>query len=87
MREALKDGVTPYYKYLVVYVHDILCISEQPRITMKAIAKLYHLKNNKVVKPKTYFGAQVIEYMLPDGKIEPRWGLSSYVTLKKQPKM
>jgi hypothetical protein len=66
-----------FTEYLVVYVDDILSISEKPEETMKAISELYRLKDNSVTKPTCYLGAEVVEYYLPDDKHKNRWGLSS----------
>jgi hypothetical protein len=44
---------------------------------MTAIAKLYRLEDNSLEVPKTYLGAQVIQYKLPQDSSKVRWGLSS----------
>jgi hypothetical protein len=77
LREGVKHDGTTYNEYLVVYVDDILSISERPDDTMKAISELYRLEDNSVAKPTRYLGAEVIEYYLPDDKHKIRWGLSS----------
>jgi len=77
IREAIKADNTPYYEYLAIYVDDTLCISERPNDTMQAIAKLYRLKDGSLETPKTYLGAQVIQYKLPSDPSKIRWGLSS----------
>jgi hypothetical protein len=41
--EGVKQDGSTYYKYLVVYVDDILSISEKPDETMKVIPQLYRL--------------------------------------------
>ncbi len=82
LRPAVKEDGTLYYEYLIVYVDDVLAVSQNPKLTMNAIAELYHLKDNSVAKPTRYLGANVIEYTLPNDQSKPRWGLSSqqYVT-------
>jgi hypothetical protein len=82
IRPALKDDGMPYYEYLIVYVDDVLSISQTPHLTMNTIAELYRLKDNSVAKPDRYLGASVVEYYLPQDRTKVRWGLSSqqYVT-------
>jgi len=77
IREAVKADNSLYYEYLAIYVDDTFCISEKPNDTMVAIGKLYHLKDNSLEVPKTYLGAQVVQYKLPQDSSKVRWGLSS----------
>jgi len=77
LREAIKSDNSPYYEYLAIYVDDTLCISERPNDTMMAIARLYRLKDNSLEVPRTYLGAQVVQYKLPQDSSKVRWGLSS----------
>jgi len=56
-----------YYEYLVVYVDDILSISDTPMDTMRSISELYRLKDNSIATPKRYLGADVIQYTLSSG--------------------
>jgi hypothetical protein len=76
-REAVLDNNARYYEYLAIYVDDTLCISQHPERTMNAISKIYRIKDNSIEKPKTYLGAQVVQYKLPDDKDKIRWGMSS----------
>ena len=39
LRESTKTSGEAYYKFLLVYVDDILCISEKPQTTLDAITK------------------------------------------------
>jgi hypothetical protein len=77
-REAVKANGTTYYEYLVVYVDDILSISETPQITMQSISELYRIKDNSIAAPVRYLGADLIQYTLPDDSTKIRWGLSSH---------
>jgi len=43
-RESSKANGLAYYEYLVVYVDDILSISDTPMDTMRSISELYRLK-------------------------------------------
>jgi hypothetical protein len=77
LRKAVRDDNTWYYEYLAIYVDDTLCISHCPEKTMEAISKIYRIKDNSIEIPKTYLGAQVIQYKLPDDRNKVRWGMSS----------
>ncbi len=77
-RESSKANGMAYYEYLVVYVDDILSISDTPMNTMRSISELYRLKDNSIATPKRYLGADVIQYTLPDDASKQRWGLSSH---------
>ncbi len=77
MRPAVKDNNSHYYEYLAIYVDDTLCISHDPMKTMEAISKLYRIKDNSIEPPKTYLGAQVLQYKLPNDNSKIRWAMSS----------
>jgi hypothetical protein len=77
LRKAVRDNNTWYYEYLAIYVDDTLCISHCPEKTMVAISKIYRIKDNSIEIPKTYLGAQVVQYKLPDDRNKIRWGMSS----------
>jgi len=77
-RESSKANGMTYYEYLVVYVDDILSISDTPMDTMRSISELYRLKDNSIATPKRYLGADVVQYTLPDDASKQRWGLSSH---------
>jgi hypothetical protein len=49
---------------------------------MKAVSEIYRIKDNSIEPPKTYLGAQVLQYKLPDNKDKVRWAMSSqnYIT-------
>jgi hypothetical protein len=53
---------------VLVYVDDIMVVSQDPKNTMDAIADLYRLKEGSVGEPTTYLRANVTKYQLPDGK-------------------
>ena len=55
-RADKKDG-TPYYEYLVVYVDDIICVSEDPSKWMNVLASRYRLR--EVGPPKRFLGSDI----------------------------
>ena len=56
-RPQVKANGEKYYEYLLVYVDDILCLSEHTKPIMDEIGALYRLKENSVGPPKRYLGA------------------------------
>ena len=44
MKVSVKEDGTPCYKYMLVYVDDILHIAEDPKEDMKLINEIYRLK-------------------------------------------
>jgi hypothetical protein len=77
IQEGIKYDNALSYEYLAIYMADTLCISNKPNDTMKAIVALYHLKDNSLEIPRTYLGAQVVQYKLPHDASKICWGLSS----------
>jgi hypothetical protein len=64
IRPAMKTDGFKYYKMVLVYVDDILCISHDPRATMSGLQAPFKLKDNKVEKPDMYLGAELCENIL-----------------------
>ena len=50
-----KDG-TRYYSYLVIYVDDVLCIDDNPRIIIDHIASVSRVKDSSIQEPSRYLG-------------------------------
>jgi hypothetical protein len=67
IREATKRNGDKYYEYLLVYVDDILCISEDPKATMDVIGKVYDL-GTSINEPERYLGANILRWQCPDGR-------------------
>jgi Reverse transcriptase (RNA-dependent DNA polymerase) len=70
------------YEYLLVYTDDLLCVSLQPQEILNNLDQHYLLKPESIGIPKTYLGADISEFRLPDNPEKPRWamGTSKYVT-------
>ena len=75
MRRNLRNGGTPYYKYLLVYVDDVLVISHAPEELMKQIGSEFEIKNGKYGPPTSYLGAGISKVQLSNG--EECWSLDS----------
>ena len=45
IKRVIKGGGTPYYKMMLIYVNDVLHLSEDPTEDMNKLNKLYRLKD------------------------------------------
>ena len=54
---------------VLIYVDDLLCVSEHPDNVMKALGEFYELKDGSVKEPDIYLGADIEMVQLPDGRI------------------
>ena len=59
MRPAVKSNGFKYYEYVLFYVDDVLCISDQAMNTMKGIQETFKLKDDKIEEPDVYLGASL----------------------------
>jgi Reverse transcriptase (RNA-dependent DNA polymerase) len=67
IRPAVKADGFKYYKILLTYMDDCLCVSANPQDTMDTLGKIYDLKDT-VKPPERYLGANIKEWQLPDGR-------------------
>ena len=67
IRESAKTTGELYYEFLLVYVDDILCVSENPKLTLDAITKVFEVRG-AVKEPDRYLGANLKRWGLPDGR-------------------
>ena len=79
LRPAIKKNGDKYYEYVLVYVDDLLVVSEEPMLVMDELGKRYTLKDGSVHEPTTYLGAQFGKFKIktsqdPD---KERWSMSS----------
>ena len=68
MQKNFCNGGHPYYEYLLVYVDDVLVVSNAPKDVMKDISKEFEIKNGEFGPPTTYLGAGVSKVQLSTGK-------------------
>ena len=80
-RKSIKGGNIPYYEYIVVYVDDVICISETPEKWINVLAKQYRLREIGV--PKRFLGSDIKsrQYVDHNGYESMCWafGSDSYV--------
>ena len=59
MRPSVKPGGFNYYEYILFYVDEVLCISDDPLCTMKVIQSTLKPKGYKLKEPDMYLGANL----------------------------
>ena len=81
-RESNKRDGTPYYEYLVVYVDDIICVSEDPSQWMKILGSRYRLRD--VGPPKRFLGSDIKQkqFINEDGYQAYCWAFGSDTYVK-----
>ncbi|GFH56846.1 hypothetical protein CTEN210_13322 [Chaetoceros tenuissimus] len=79
MKAANKADGTPYYKYMLVYVDDILHIAEDPTVDMALINSIYRLKEG-VGPPDRYLGGTMEKVQIQDGS--SAWSMNCVEYLK-----
>jgi len=58
-----EDG-EEYYEYLLVYVDDLMCVSENPLDVIEKLQPVYGYKTKDTGPPKQYLGATITRYHL-----------------------
>ena len=74
-RSATKENGDKYYELVLIYVDDILAISENPKPILTEISNSFPIKEESIGPPDTYLGAQIYTHRLPDG--QQAWGMTS----------
>jgi hypothetical protein len=59
MRPVVKPTGFKYLEYVLIYVIDILVVSDKPHEVMDMLSRTYKLKDGGVKKPTEYLGASV----------------------------
>ena len=67
MRPAVKQNGFKYYEYLLVYVDDVLSISDIPEDALKGIQTVFKLKDDKMEPPEVYLGAELAKMVTAEG--------------------
>lgn len=82
-REVVKSNGELYYEYIFVYVDDAIILSSQPDNIVKSLSQVYRLKDGSVGWPKTYLGAEIIEFRDPHNPRVGMWSMSADKYLKE----
>ena len=81
MQPVTKPDGYKYYEYVLIYMYDILCTSDQVEKVMKTLGSLYRLKKDPktgkaYAKPDRYLGAKIKEYQYEDD-LKSYWSISA----------
>jgi hypothetical protein len=77
MKPKSRSNGSSYYEYVLCYVDDILCISQDPSIFMESMKKIFILKNG-YSQPKTFLGSDIHKYEVYENGLKHNcWGLGS----------
>jgi hypothetical protein len=55
-----------YYEYVLIYVDDILCMSHDPKESMRKLDKFFPMKEGSIGPPDIYLGAKLSKVKLPN---------------------
>ena len=78
IRKARRENGDNYYEMVLVYVDDLLCVSEHPDNVMKALGEFHELNDGSVKEPDICIGADFEMVQLPDGRIQWPMSLKTY---------
>lgn len=80
MRPALKSDGTEVYEYILLYVDDVLAISENgEKLLREGIGKYFELKEESIGPPTLYLGGRLRKVELDNGVKAWGFGSSQYV--------
>ena len=79
MRSAKKEDGSEYYEYVLLYVDDCLCVSEDPKNALMKISKYFPMKPSSLGPPKVYLGGKVSQVILPNGVKAYSYSASQYL--------
>ena len=80
MRPALKADGTEYWEYVLLYVDDVLVVSDRgEELLRKEIGKYFKLKENSIGPPKIYLGGHMRKVTLENGMKAWTFSSSQYV--------
>ena len=80
MRPALKADGTKYWEYVLLYVDDVLVVSDRgEELLRKEIGKYFKLKENSIGPPKIYLGGHMRKVTLENGMKAWTFSSSQYV--------
>ena len=82
-RRASKVSGEAYYEYIIVYVDDIICVSEEPGKWMKLLGDIYRLRDVGV--PTKFLGSNIKKWKYSDeeGRLKTCWALGSESYVKE----
>lgn len=81
-KKSYRKDQTAYYEYMVVYVDDVICISETPDHWIKLLASQYRLRD--IGSPKRFLGSDIKskQYIDENGDQAMCWAFGSDTYVK-----
>ena len=81
-KRSYKDDGTPYYEYIVVYVDDVICISQTPNKWIDMLAAQYRLRD--IGPPTQFLGSDIVskQYIDDEGIQQMCWAFGSDTYVK-----
>ena len=79
MRSATRSDGQDYYEYILLYVDNCLCISENPKPALLQVDKYSPINPTSLGPPKTYLGKTFSKIQLPNGFHAWAFSSSQYV--------
>lgn len=79
LKKDVKPDGTPYWKYMLIYVDDVLHVAFDPTVDMAALNTVYRLKDGSG-PPDRYLGANIEEVQLKSGDLA--WSMTCVDYLK-----
>jgi hypothetical protein len=83
MRPAVTSDGSKYYQLILIHTDDILAISETAMDTLTKLDQHYMLKKGSIGQPRTYLGAAIGRFSLPNN---PTMTSRRYLGLEKYAK-
>ncbi len=80
LKRDQKENGEPYYKYILVYVDDVLHLHAKGRSDMERINEAYRLKDGSITPPARYLGANIDKVQLEDGTMAWSQTSKDYLT-------
>ena len=79
-RPATKSDGSTYYEYALLYVDDVLVVSEDAEVVLRTqIGKYFTLKKESIGMPDIYLGGKVSKVQLENGAVAYSFSSSQYV--------
>ena len=79
-RPSVKSDGTEYYEYALLYVDDVLMVSENAEVVLrKEIGKYFTLKKESIGMPDIYLGGKVSQVVLNNGAKAYSFSSAQYV--------
>ena len=79
MRPTEKEDGSEYYEYVLLYIDDCLCVSEDQNNALIQISKYFPMKPSSLGPPKVYLGGKVSQVILSNDVKVYSYSTSQYL--------